>query len=144
MFLLHDRFIDKGLSLLKRIESEHLPSQEKLIKLLNTHLEIIHEFKDEITFFFKEFDKLPEEKFDIVSDKRDRYEGIFMKVLQEGIADGSFDIENPKISLHFILGASNFMYQWYDPEGDLTIDEISEVYIKFITEGIVKREKEVS
>src|SRR5699024_2828226 len=137
LFLLHDRFIDKGLKLLEEIENEDLIPKDKLIKLLDTHLEIIHEFKDEITFFFKEFDKLPKDKFKIVSNKRDRYENIFMKVLEEGRKDGSFNITNPKISLHFILGASNFMYQWYDPKGDLAIDEISDVYIKIITEGIV-------
>jgi len=136
LFLLHNRFIDKGLLMLEEIEKEILPPKEKFISLLKVHLEIIHEFKNEITFFYKELDKLPKDKYAIVSSKRDKYENIFMNVMEEGRIEGSFEVENSKISIYFILGASNFMYQWYNPNGDLGLEEITDIYLKVITKGI--------
>lgn len=138
LFSLHDRFIYEGLARLQHIEKELLAPKEKLIKLLKAHLEIIHEYKDDITFFFKEFDKLPEEKFEIVKKKRDEYENIFINALEEGRVEGVFDVENSRIAIFYILGASNFMYQWYDPNGEMNLDKLADIYLKIITKGILK------
>lgn len=138
MYLLHDRFIDEGLRRLKKIESEPLPPKEKFLKLLKAHLNIIHEYKDDITFFFKEFDKLPKDKYEIVKKKRDEYENIFVKVLEEGRVQGVFYVENSRIAIFYILGSSNFMYQWYDPNGELSLDKLERIYLNIITNGILK------
>ena len=138
LYLLHDRFIDEGLRRLKKIESEPLPPKEKFLKLLKAHLNIIHEYKDDITFFFKEFDKLPKDKYEIVKKKRDEYENIFVKVLEEGRVQGVFYVENSRIAIFYILGSSNFMYQWYDPNGELSLDKLERIYLNIITNGILK------
>jgi len=137
LYLLHDRFIDEGLRRLKKIESEPIPPKEKFLKLLKAHLNIIHEYKDDITFFFKEFDKLPKDKYEIVKKKRDEYENIFVKVLEEGRVQGVFDVENSRIAIFYILGSSNFMYQWYDPNGELSLDKLERIYLNIITNGIL-------
>ncbi|ETI69018.1 TetR/AcrR family transcriptional regulator [Neobacillus vireti] len=137
LFLLHERFISEGYSKLKLIEEESLPTEEKLVKLLKTHLEIIKDYKDDITIFYKEYNNLSPENYKIVMNKRDDYESIFINVLEEGRINGVFNIENSRISSFFILGASNFMYHWYNPNGEKPMDELARIYLNIIKNGIL-------
>jgi TetR/AcrR family transcriptional regulator, cholesterol catabolism regulator len=139
LFSLHERFISEGNSKLKSIEEESLPTEEKLVKLLKAHLEIIRDFMDEITIFYKEYNNnLSPENYKIVLDKRDEYERIFVNVLEEGRINGVFNVENSRIASFFILGASNFMYHWYNPNGEKTLDELARIYLNIIKNGILK------
>ncbi len=137
LFLLHERFISDGLPKLKLIEEESLPAEEKLVKLLKTHLEIIKDYKDDITIFYKEYNNLSPENYKIVLNKRDDYESIFINVLEEGRINGVFNVENSRIASFFILGASNFMYHWYNPNGEKSLDEIARIYLNIIKHGIL-------
>jgi TetR/AcrR family transcriptional regulator, cholesterol catabolism regulator len=138
LFSLHERFISEGYIKLKLIEEESLSTEEKIVKLLKAHLEIIRDFKDEITIFYKEYNNnLSPENYKIVLDKRDEYERIFVNVLEEGRINGVFKIENSRIASFFILGASNFMYHWYNPNGQMNLDELARIYLNIITNGIL-------
>ncbi|MFE4523761.1 TetR/AcrR family transcriptional regulator [Cytobacillus firmus] len=138
LFLLHDRFICEGISKLQLIEKESLSPKGKLLKLLMAHLEIIHDYKDDITIFYKEWGNLPEENFKIVKKKRTDYANIFIKVLEEGKVEGIFNVEDSKISMFYILGASNFMYHWYEPQGERPLEDLARIYLNIITNGILK------
>lgn len=137
LFLLHERFISEGFSKLKLIEEESLSTEEKLVKLLKAHLEIIKDFKDDITIFYKEYNNLSPENYKIVLNKRDDYESIFINVLEEGRINGVFNVENSRIASFFILGASNFMYHWYNPNGEKTLEDLARIYLNIIKNGIL-------
>ncbi|MEH7250760.1 TetR/AcrR family transcriptional regulator [Neobacillus niacini] len=137
LFSLHERFISEGFEKLKLIEEESLLPEEKLVKLLEAHLEIIHDYKDAITIFYKEYNNLSPENYKIVLKKRDDYEDIFVNALEEGRINGVFNIENSRITSFFILGASNFMYHWYNPNGEKPLDELARIYLNMIKHGIL-------
>lgn len=84
LFLLHDRFIVEGLRRLRLVEAEALEPEHKLIELLKMHLQIIDQFKDDITLFFNCMKYLSDDKKQAVQVKRDEYEDIFVRVLEEG------------------------------------------------------------
>ncbi|PLR78761.1 hypothetical protein CU633_04230 [Bacillus sp. V3-13] len=138
LFSLHDRFINEGLCRLEIVDKQTMGTKEKLIKLLNTHLEIIYQYKDDITLFFKEFDQLSPDKFKIVQKKRDEYYDIFFRTVEKGKNEGAFNVGDSKIVVLYMLGASNFMYQWYNPYGRMTIDQLSNIYIDFVLNGLCK------
>jgi TetR/AcrR family transcriptional regulator, cholesterol catabolism regulator len=138
LYLLHDRFIMEGLSRLRLVEGEPLDPQRKLERLLKTHLEIIHNYKDDITLFFDALKYLSPENRDKVQTKRDEYENIFVRVIQEGKEQGVFKTKDSQIVVLYILGACNFMYTWYKPGGEKTIDELSEMFIEMILNGLAQ------
>lgn len=136
LYSLHERFIQEGLSRLKKVDSMEMETDKKLVSLLKAHLLIIHDFFDDIKIFFREIDQLSTEKYKIVKTKRDKYERIFINTVEAGRLDGIFNIEDSKTFVLYMLGASNFMYQWYDPSGQMNIEDLSEIYIKFVLNGL--------
>lgn len=141
LFLLHDRFICEGLSSMKSIEREILSPKDKLIKMLKRHLELIYEYIDEITIFYKEWTNLGPENYRNAKQKRTEYENILIKVIEEGKEKGIFNVEDSRIIIFYIIGASNFMYHWYDPKGEKPFEDLSRIFLNFVTNGILAGKK---
>jgi AcrR family transcriptional regulator len=138
LFLLHDRFIMEGLSRLRKVEAEDPDPQSKLVNLLKTHMQIIHLYKDDITLFFEAMKYLSPEKHQKVKSKRDEYESIFVRAIEEGKNQGIFNVQDSQIAVLYILGACNFMYTWYKPGGGNSIEELSDIFIGIIMNGLVQ------
>jgi AcrR family transcriptional regulator len=136
LFLLHDRFIIEGLRRLRLVEAETLEPERKWIKLIKMHLEIIDRYKEDITLFFDCMKYLSAEKKQEVQIKRDEYEQIFVRVLEEGKQKGIFKIDDCHIIVLYVLGSCNFMYTWYKPGKGKSIEELSEIFIGLITKGL--------
>jgi hypothetical protein len=59
------------------------------------------------------------------------------KILNEGIEKGEFRADlNAHIVTFGILGASNWSYQWFNPNGVSTDREVAEIFVEMILEGI--------
>ncbi|ARK29721.1 TetR/AcrR family transcriptional regulator [Halalkalibacter krulwichiae] len=138
LYFLHDRFIKEGLSRLRLVAKENLSPERKLIKLLKTHLEIIHLYKNDITLFFEAIKYLTPERYHEVRKKRESYENLFVKTIEEGRELGVFQVKDSRITVLYILGACNFMHTWYDPNGKKSIEELSELFIELTMEGLNK------
>jgi AcrR family transcriptional regulator len=138
LYLLHDRFIVEGLNWLLNVEAEVKDPQQKLVKLIKAHLEIIDNYKDDITLFFEGMRYLSPEKRQEVQSKRDKYESIFLRAIEEGKQQGIFKIADSRIAVLYILGAGNFMYTWYKPRGRNSIDVLAELFIGLVMNGLVQ------
>ncbi|HHY20472.1 MAG TPA: hypothetical protein GX525_01020, partial [Bacilli bacterium] len=57
---------------------------------------------------------------------------IFDRIINEGIEKGEFNITEMKMARMMILGAMNWIQQWYSPDGSRTKEEISEIYCEYL------------
>ncbi len=64
--------------------------------------------------------------------------------IQEGIADGSIISCDPKIAAFSIAGAVNWICQWYEPEGELTAEEIATQFARTLTQGLARTPRKES
>jgi len=65
------------------------------------------------------------------------YTGLWIRLIEEGQAAGEFNPDlKPKMVVFGILGMCNWLSRWYDPEGDVAIEEIVETYFTMIARGI--------
>ncbi len=141
LFMLHDRFIMEGLRRLRKVEAEDADPQRRLVNLLKTHMQIIDLYKDDITLFFEAMKYLSLEKQQKVKEKRDEYESIFLRAIEDGKKQGIFNVPHSHIAVLYILGACNFMYTWYKPGGANSIEELSDIFIGIIMNGLVHQHK---
>ena len=59
--------------------------------------------------------------------------------IEEGIADGSITVCDPKIAAFSIAGAVNWICEWYEPDGPLSAEEIASQFARTLTQGLVRR-----
>jgi len=59
--------------------------------------------------------------------------------IQEGISDGSIASADPKLAAFAIAGALNWICIWYEPEGQLSPEEIAKHFAQTLTRGLAAR-----
>lgn len=74
---------------------------------------------------------LNEERLRTIIVLRDEYEGYFRQLIDQGVASGEFRFVNTKIVTFAIMGMIEEFDAWYDPDGDLTADQIADIFHDF-------------
>ncbi|WP_269758057.1 TetR family transcriptional regulator C-terminal domain-containing protein [Thalassobacillus sp. C254] len=72
-----------------------------------------------------------EEHISTILKKRDKYASIFDKFIEEGVESGDFVVKEKKLARMIILGAMNWIQQWYSPDGKMSKEEISQIYSEY-------------
>lgn len=68
--------------------------------------------------------------------KRDEYELIFQDLIRQGALAGVFADVDVKILSYAILTLCTAGATWYNPNGRLTVNEIADIYERFIINGL--------
>lgn len=128
-----DRFLERG----EQVLEMKAFAAVKLRRLLVAHVETAIEHLDAATVFLNEWRYLSEDKRSIVQMKRDRYENIVRKIIDEGIASGEFrDDANVRFAARLVLSAGNWTYAWFKPGGELGPAEIGERFADLLIRGL--------
>jgi TetR/AcrR family transcriptional regulator, cholesterol catabolism regulator len=128
-----DRFLERGEAAL----AMEAFATVRLRRLLVGHIETAIEHLEAATVFLNEWRYLSEEKRAIVKDKRDRYENIVRRIIEDGIAAGEFrDDANVRFAARLVLSAGNWTYAWFKPGGALGPTEIGERFADLLIRGL--------
>jgi TetR/AcrR family transcriptional regulator len=73
-----------------------------------------------------------------IIERRDEYERMLRKLIEEGIAAGVFTACDPKLVGFAILGAMNWIPKWYTPTGERSAKEIAEAFSAYLVRGLQK------
>ncbi len=128
-----DRFLARGA---EAVELD-APASERLRSLLVGHVEIATQHLDASTVFLNEWRYLSPELRDHIQEKRDRYEAVVRRIIDEGVAAGEFRADvDIRFAATLVLSAGNWTYTWYRPGGNLTPTEIGERFAELVTRGL--------
>jgi AcrR family transcriptional regulator len=116
-------------------EREDLTPTEKLRQLSKSLMITIGENRAELTVFFREVQSLTDERGEAVRELRDRFEQIWARVIEDGVAKGEFRSLD-RVAIKGLLGLHNYSYIWLDPDGRCTPEEVSEVFMDLILNGL--------
>ena len=67
---------------------------------------------------------------------RDQYEERFVDIIEQGVADGSFQAPDPKITAWAILAVGTSTSTWFRPDGRLQLDDIATLYTDLVLNGL--------
>ena len=91
--------------------------------------------------YLREMRNLSPENTDIIKAKRSKFRHNIEQVLVEGMESGEFRKElQPKLITFAILGVTNWSYQWMDPGGDVSVEELAVIFADFVIHGIHAKE----
>lgn len=61
------------------------------------------------------------------------------KLIGRGIEDGSIESQSPKLLAFTLAGALNWPARWYDPNGELTPEQVSQEMVRILANGFRPR-----
>jgi hypothetical protein len=114
--------------------------EAKINAAIVNHLEtLINDFEG--AFMLQHEFHIPQEYQKKVLSFRHYYEKSFIQIIEEGIESGVFRIKNAKLGAFIILGAINWLLRWYSSSGSWSAQEIAEVYVDLLCNGLLTKRK---
>ncbi|GEK35327.1 TetR/AcrR family transcriptional regulator [Kurthia sibirica] len=86
--------------------------------------------------FFREMRHLKNNNEQTIITYRKKFRQNIEKVLLQGMANGEIKKGHVKIVALGILGVTNWSYQWFDENGDVSIEELTTIFVNMILTGI--------
>jgi AcrR family transcriptional regulator len=134
---IHLGYIDDLLLRQEKILGQNTSSKQKLFDTVYMLISSIKSERSSAKIFFREMRNLSENRLDQIASKRDQFRLNVEFVVKEGMEKGEFHPDlNAAIITFGILGASNWSYHWFNPNGSLTDREVSEIFVDMILKGI--------
>ncbi|TAK29610.1 MAG: TetR/AcrR family transcriptional regulator [Chloroflexota bacterium] len=130
---IYDRAGTQFYDMMMRITQENLSVAEKLRALVVAHVKLMVDERMVFTVFFKEKLELPEERQRQIKEKEEAYFRLVKDLAQQAVNEGLLASVDPRLIALNIIGACNWVTQWYDPEGPLSPDEIGGRFFEIIT-----------
>lgn len=99
--------------------------QERLDQFVTDFTSIALENHDCVAVYFREEINLPKIHADRINKMRKEIDRKLTKLLEEGIAAGKFQVDDPQICCLVIAGMISYAFAWYRDEGRLNTDQIT-------------------
>jgi TetR/AcrR family transcriptional regulator, cholesterol catabolism regulator len=120
---------------LQQICTQEVPPEEKLRQIIRHQIRLMADHRNFLSVFFSEEGNLPPEMARRARTERRVYDELIEGVIREGIEAGRLAPLPAKLLSFAILGMCNWLYQWYQPEGSLSVDEVARIFIALVENG---------
>lgn len=88
--------------------------------------------------FFREMRHLSEGHLKEIKRKRNIFRANVQSLIEDGIENGEFkDQLRPDILTFGILGMTNWSYYWFNPEGEVTEEELARTFVDIVLKGAI-------
>jgi TetR/AcrR family transcriptional regulator, cholesterol catabolism regulator len=115
-----------------------LPAAVALRQIIGDILGLMTSHRGHVRVFFEHHRELSGENRITISRKRDSYQRHVESIIERGIANTEFREIDPKLAALALFGTCNWSYQWFQPDGRLTSDEVADVFFDLLLNGLRK------
>ncbi|MEZ5175554.1 MAG: TetR/AcrR family transcriptional regulator [Acidimicrobiia bacterium] len=130
-----ERTVRRVTPLVEDVADMHVPAAERLRLAVILHTVGAIEDRDAVACFTDEGRYLDTEYMAAHLARRDAYEAVFRRLLEEGYEAGEFVAQDFGVAVKAILGMCNSVIRWYRPDGAKTAHEIAEDFARFAVRG---------
>ena len=133
------RKADEFIKVIDEVNDIYFNAEEKLRMAVKSHVRILCSDLNTSSVFLHEWRHLNKPKLEEFKMLRNRYEGEFRKILQNGEDENVFETVDKKFAALTILSTLSWITEWYKPGGTRTPEEIAENLFNFILTGLKKK-----
>lgn len=130
---------DRFLGAIEPLLAAELPAAEKLRQAMVAHAEVVAASRPHATVFMHEWKALTPPRRAEIAARRKAYEQHLAQIINEGVKNGEFGPIDERMARLLILSAVNWIYEWYDPTGPLTPQDVADRYWRLALEGMQPR-----
>lgn len=120
---------------------ENVSLEQRLKAIVSNHIMNVRDDSPYMTIFFTEKAHLPRDKQEQITNRRRQYENKIAEIFEQGIREGVLKPLPVLPTVYGLLGMCNWMYQWYNPNGKLSAEEIAKVYTEILLQGLLNKDK---
>jgi len=118
------------------IVQSDLLTVEKLRRVIAAHVGVVTGNLNAAAIYSNEWRYLGEPRRREFAERRNEYERIVRGLVHDCIREGTFADVDEKFAALLILSATNWIYQWYRPDGSMTPEEISRKLTDMLFNGL--------
>jgi AcrR family transcriptional regulator len=137
LFLIQDNCFGRVLERLQERLRETNESIEKLRLVIENHLSFFAANMAEMKVLSHEADSLAGELHARVSGKKQQYTQLVRRILSEVRRAGCRRKLNLTVATYALFGMMNWIYNWYDPRGPLSVAELVENVTRLFFSGFL-------
>lgn len=136
-----DQALDNLLVGIEEVMVQDVSIDEKFRLAMRSYLNHMSENLDLSSVLLLEHRSLEEQLQSQHLPRRDKYEGLWRQIVEEGMNEGIFNFYDSKIAVKVVLGVANWTVMWLNPDGRLSATEIADLSSDILLNGFYKREK---
>ncbi len=121
------------------ISKKALPADQKLRQMIVAYLQALAEYPDLSSVLLFEHRSLDRKAHARHVPQRDRFEGLWRDVVNEGIGSGQFHCPDGALAVRALMGMTNWTLTWYRPDGRLSINSIANRLADLFLQGLLAR-----
>ena len=137
LFLIQDNCFGRVLERLQERLGETNEPVDKLRLVIENHLSFFAANMAEMKVLSHEADSLAGEMHAHVSDKKQQYTQLVRQILSEVQRAGGERKIDLTVATYALFGMMNWIYNWYDPRGPLSVTELVENVTRLFFSGFL-------
>lgn len=134
---IHERFIEPLLADARAALGAGDSPDVALRNLGRVLMHDIANYLPQVTVFLHEWRFVAQhDRWRSIRESRREFEGLISKTLEEGVEQGLFAIKDVRIATLGFLGMFNYSYQWFQPKGRVSPDDLADQFCDVFLDGI--------
>ncbi len=133
-----DRALELLLERVSAISAQNISPDKKLQLMMREYMKILVDNQDLAAVLLFEHRSLERKQHARHVPNRDKFEALWKDVLSDGVKGKVFKCNDPALAARALLGIMNWTMTWFNPNGPLTIEQISDQYSSLILNGLLK------
>ncbi|WP_245831743.1 TetR/AcrR family transcriptional regulator [Oceanobacillus senegalensis] len=130
--------LESSIETVTKIRNEDLSIEEKLSRVMIKHIEYLIDERSGFEMGIKPEQFFEGEQLKTILELRSSYSLEFDHLIVDGIESNIFEPVDVKIVRNIMLGAMNWVIQWYSEEGEKSKEEIATSITKYLLRILTK------
>ena len=124
------------------VSSQSIPADQKLRLMIRAYLQALAEHPDLSSVLLFEHRSLDKKTHARHVPHRDRFEGLWRDVVNEGKRTRLFHCPDAGLAVRALMGTMNWTLTWYHPDGGLPMTKIADEYADLFLRGLMQHSQE--
>jgi len=136
LFEINDRLISFVLGNQEEILNMKGSCANKIRRVMQDIFETLANYNPYVMVLIREYKNLSGDNLRTIIEKRDQYEGLVQKIIEEGIRKKEFRVIDPNISTKALFGMCNWATIWLRPQGRMSVEDIIDIFTDIYLGGL--------
>jgi AcrR family transcriptional regulator len=138
LYTICSEIADAFFELQERVQEMDGDAEAKLRETVKGHVRIITDNLDASGVFIHEWRYMNDKLVKEFIKKRNAYEQFIRQLIRQGKSQGTFKNVDEKFTALMLLSSLNWIYNWYNPRGNMTPEMIGEKLNQLLLTGLLK------